>query len=73
MLHHNGGSSHDTLGRHDTPRSIAAWPLRDSALLSCPGCIPSGDHRFRQRLLDEYGLAQVGLGLKERGCTVCIT
>jgi hypothetical protein len=73
MLHRSGGSWHDTLGRHDTPRNIAAGPLRDSASLSCPGCVPGGDHRFRQRLLDEYGLAQVGLGLKERGRTVCIT
>jgi hypothetical protein len=40
MLHLNGGGSHDTLGRHDTPRSIAAWPLRESALLSCPGYVP---------------------------------
>ncbi len=42
MLRQSGGGSHDTLGRHDTPRSIVAWPLRDSRLLHCPGYAPGG-------------------------------
>jgi len=42
MLHLIGGGSHDPLGRHDAPRSIAARPLRDSALLSCSGYVPGG-------------------------------
>ena len=31
------------------------------------------DHQFWQRLLDEYGLARVGFGFKERSRTVCTT
>jgi hypothetical protein len=64
MLRLSGGGSHDYLGQRDTPRSIAAGPLRDSALLNCPGCIPC-ECRFRQRFPDEYGLARVGLGFSE--------
>jgi hypothetical protein len=65
MLRPSGGGSHDPLGQRDTPRSIAARPLRDSPLLSCPGCIPCGARRFRQRFPDKYGLARVGLGFSE--------
>ena len=65
MLRLSGGGSHDYLGQRDTPRSITAGPLRDSALLNCPGCIPCESRRFRQRFPDEYGLAWVGLGSNE--------